>query len=416
MARQRHSELAAGIFVIAALGILIGVIIWLGGADIFRPARQKAIFFAEEKAGSIGLLEGGFVLLGDDQVGKISTIRFDPDSGRTFYTAEIDRADIEIHSDGKAQVAAGLIGGSRLVIVDRGTKDAPLAGSDNPIEISGGLAQAMANLSAALENVTKQLDLENSDTILAKLKSAVDDVAEIAASIRAQTDPENDAGVLAKLSSTAADVKVISASLRDETDPANDKALLAKIHRSTDDINKMTADAKPKVSEALGHVRDAAKDIRKYVKTDVADMLAQLRRINTNILKISTDFATISRQVKEVTLLHRDNIDELIDNMTQVSANLKAASKEIRRSPWRLFHKPDDKELNNQNIYDAARAFSSGAEQLDQAISKMTSLAKISPDGVAADDPTLLKAREHLKKSFENFVKVEQALWKEVEP
>jgi len=416
MARQRHSELTAGIFVIVALGVLIGVIIWLGGTEIFSPPRQKAIFFAEEKAGSIGLMEGAFVLLGDDQVGRISRIRFDPASGRTFYTAEIDRADIKVHSDGKAQVAAGLIGGSRLVIVDRGTKDMPLADSDNPIEISGGLAQAMANLSAALENVTKQLDLEDSDTILAKLKSAARDVADIAASIKAQTDPKNDAGLLAKLSGTAEDVRAISANLRDEANPRNDKALLAKIHRSADDINKMTSDARPKVSEALGHVRNSAQDIRRYVKTDIADILAKFRRINTNILKISTDFATVSGQVKEMALLHRDNIDELIDNMTQVSANLKAASKEIRRNPWRLFHKPDDKELNNQNIYDAARAFSSGAEQLDQAIAKMTSLAKISPDGVAADDPTLLKAREHLEKSFEKFVKVEEALYKEIKP
>ena len=62
----------------------------------------------------------------------------------------------------------------------------------------------------------------------------------------------------------------------------------------------------------------------------------------------------------------------------------------------------------------SARAFSNGAEQLDQAIAKMAGLAKAYPEGVPTDDPTLQKIRKQLQETFGKFSKAEQALWKEL--
>ncbi len=428
MAGKKHNELVAGIFVIFALVVLIGVIVWMGGADLFRPAKQKVVFFTREEVGSMGLIEGSFVKIGDDQVGRIARIHFDPDVGRTFYFTDIDRGDFEIHSDGKAKVVAGLIGGASLVITNRGGEGKPLADRDNPIELTGGMMDAaMTDLAAAAERlnkaIQKELDVTQSTAMLAKvhgiidsLKKAAADVMRIAANVKAETDRTDEKAVFAKLHASMDDVNKISSSLRTETDPNVERALLAKVHKSMTDINEMTADARPKLSDTLTAVRDTAQQIRKYTKEDVAELLANLREVNTEILKIAKDFATVSSEVKEVVLLHRDDIDEMIDNMTLVSANLKAASKEIRRNPWRLLYQPDEKELHSQNIYEAARDFVNGAEQLDQAIAKMTGLAKAHPEGIPSDDPTLLKIRKHLEETFGKFSKVEQALWKELRP
>ena len=391
MARKKHSELAAGIFVLAALAVLVGVIVWLGGAEIFLPTKQKAVFFVKEQTGSVGLEAGGFVQIGDDQVGRIADIHFNPESGRTYYSAEIERGDFKIYADGEARVVAGLIGGARLIIINRGTEKKPLADANNPIELQGGLDQVMSDLASASHKVNqiadvirKELNLEDPEAVLKKVHVVID-----------------------SLKSAAADVAKIAASIHLETDSENPEAVLAKVHRSVDDINKMTADARPKISDTLSA-------FRKYTKEDVAEILTKLRQANTELLKIAKDFSTVSQQAKEIVLLHRDNIDEMIDNMTQVSANLKAASKEIRRNPWKLLHKPDEKELRSQNIHDAARAFSNGAEQLDQALAKMTGLAKASPKGIPADDATLQKVRKQLEEAFAKFTKAEQALWKEL--
>ena len=84
------------------------------------------------------------------------------------------------------------------------------------------------------------------------------------------------------------------------------------------DINEMTADARPKLSDTLTAVRDTAQQIRKYTKQDVAELLANLREVNTEILKIAKDFATVSSEVKEVVLLHRDDIDEMVESTTSI--------------------------------------------------------------------------------------------------
>ncbi len=391
MARTKRNELTAGIFVIVALLVLIGVVIWLGGAGLLRPTKQKATFFAKEQVGSIGLQKGNFVQVGDDPVGQITKIHFDPQTRRTYYTAEIDRGDFKIYGDGEAHVVAALIGGAKLVIVDRGNEKAGLADADHAIELTGGLDQTMSDLGSVAEILRAQLSTEKPDALLAKIHEVIN-----------------------MLKSAATDVAGIASDIKTETNRDNDGALLAKIHHSTDDINQMTADARPKVEQALTAVRDTAEKIRQYTDEDIAEMLTKLRQANTEILTITQDFSTVSGQVKQMVMLHRDNIDEMIDNMTQVSANLKAASKEIRRNPWRLLYKPDDKELHSQNIYDAARAFSSGAEQLDQAVGKLTGLAKAAPEGIPVDDPQLQKVRDQLQEAFEQFSKAEQALWKEL--
>ena len=110
-----------------------------------------------------------------------------------------------------------------------------------------------------------------------------------------------------------------------------------------------------------------------------------------------------------------DNIDEIIDNMMLVSANLKSASKEIRRNPWRLLHKPTDEELDSQNVYDATGAFLSGATELDQAITKLSKLAGMKPEGIPADDPQLQEIRLKLQQTFEKFGRIEQLLWEKLD-
>jgi len=395
MARRQQNELVAGAFVITALTVLVGVIIWMGGSGIFKPVKQQAFFFRNEADGGTGLLGGSAVTIGDDQIGKIASIRFDARTGRTYYLAEIERGDFKIHSDGQARAKSGLVGGSLLTIISRGSEQSPLADQDHPMEIAGGLDQAMADLSSAAQELSKtvkaELSTDNPEALLRKVHDIID-----------------------SLGKAAVDVASVAANVLAQTNIDDKQAVLAKINRSVEDINAMTADARPKVSEALENVRAVSGGIRGYVDKDVADILAKLRESNNEVLKITKDLSAVSGNIREMVLVHKDNIDELLDNMVAVSANLKAASKEVRRNPWRLLYKPDNQELHSTNIRDAAMAFSNGAEQLDQAISKLTNLAKASPQGVPADDPTLLKVRQHLQETFDNFSKAEDALWKEI--
>jgi len=376
MPKKQRSEVTAGIFVILALVVLLGVVFWLGASEIFKPTGQRVVFYASEDAGSLGLLEGGFIQINDANIGKIKAIRYDPATRRTLYLAETDCPEIAIHADGKAHVAAGLVGGGKLVISDRGSEDQPLADMDHPIAITGGLDRAIASLSDSAEKLkiiagvlAEELADEDADSLLAGIRSIIND-----------------------LRSSASDLAAITGNVRPEMNAEKPDSILAKL--------KQTADS---AAETTGR-------IQQYSKEDVAEILTNLRRANTEILKAARNFAELSDQARQMVALNRTNIDEMIDNMTIVSANLKSASKEIRRNPWRLIYRPKPGEMANQNIYDAARAFSSGAEQLDQAIAKLKAL----PEGVAADAPEVLQIRKQIEATFANFSQAEQALWKEL--
>jgi ABC-type transporter Mla subunit MlaD len=376
MRRKEHNELVAGLFVTVTLAATIGVVIWLGAAEVFRPKAGEAVFCVRESAGSLGLKVGNFVQVTDQVIGKIADIRLAPDRQITLYVARLDRADLKVYSNGKATVAAGLVGDRQLVITSRGTADHPPADTEHPVEISGGLDQAMASIATAAENLKGISEI-------VRRELAADVAGSLLAKIHAVSD---------SLKSAAGDVAKITGNLRPEMDPANSDSILAKF--------KQTATSVAKTAER----------IEGYSKTEVAEILAKLRDVNTEVLKIASDFSEVSHTARELVTLNRENIDEIIDNMTQVSVSLKSASKEIRRSPWRLLYKPKPDEMHSQNVYDAARAFSDGAEQLDQAIARLKAL----PPEAASSDPQVQRIHKQLQQTFSDFAAAEQALWREL--
>ena len=377
MPRKKHSELAAGLFVILGLVAAVGVVLWLGAVDMFKPTAQEVFFSSDYLAGSYSIDIGKAIKLNDMPIGKIIDIRLDAENHRTLYVARIEHEDVKIYSNGKAQAAAGLVGSADLVITSVGDPNAPQADAENPIKIDPGMNQAMGDLA----KMASQLSDEE---LIAKIRNIVDNIDIAASGIRMQLDPDAEA------------------------------ALMNKIHRSMDDVNAISSDAKPKISQTLTAAASAAEKIDAYVTKDVGYLLAEFRKITTRVLEMSNNFKDVSSQAKDLLMVNRDRIDTIIDDMSLIAANLKAASTEIRRSPWRLLHKPSAQEVQNQNLYDAARAFVLGSQRLDMSLSKLKGLAAARPDGIAANDPELIKIKQQLEETFGQFSKAERALWKEL--
>jgi len=422
MAHKRRSELAAGVFVIAALVLTFGVVVWLG-PGLLAGTRQRAVFYADSAAGSLGLQVGSFAQINDREIGQVAEIVWDPAAGRTLYYIDIRQDGVAIRADAKATVVSGLIGGTKLVLTDLGSSDKPLADAKNPIVLSGGLDQAMSDLADTARSLRTMADIlkaqlqpDQANAVLAKVHALLDDlrkagtdVAAIAAGIRKEFQAESGT-LLSKVHRSVDDINNITADVARETDAKEKDSLLAKAHRSVDDVNAMTADARPKLERTMTAVAETAEKFRDYTRKDIADILAQLREANTEILKISKNFSAVSEQARQIVTLNRDNVDEMIDNLTQVSVNLKSVSKEVRRNPWKLLYEPKKDELNSQNIYDAARAFSSGASDLDQAIAKLKAV-----DPASADSETLQKIQKHLEETFTKFSEAEDRFWKEMQ-
>jgi ABC-type transporter Mla subunit MlaD len=417
MPRKQYSELTAGIFVLFTLAVVVGVILWLGAGSLFDKSAAKVVFYSDNDAGQLGLLKDSKVFIGDTQVGKIVAIRIDMKKNRTLYDVSLSSQDVAVYTDCVAKVKAGLLGGSSLVLTELGNKTSGLTSETSPAVIRlGGFDEIVDNMQRLSESMVAELDAKKKGTLLSQIKLVVAELlvaAKGAAMITKQITPEMD---FAKKDSTAASLKQTIAELKIAS--ANVSSIIATVKPEFDFKAKgtMASDAK----ETFAHAKTASATLSKtmtridgYAEKDVAEILVKIREISTSVLKTANNLDVSSEEIKDLLVANTGSIDELIENMTTLSANLAATGKEVRRNPWRLLYQPTGKETKEANLYDAASSFSEGASRLNVVVTKLQALRKLD-----SKDPAAVKkvqeVREHLRAAFDEFQKVEKALYKSV--
>ena len=402
MANKKRNELAAGIFVIAGIAIVLGVLLWLGSSDLFEKAYAKYTFASDAKTGSLGLGNNAGVYLGDIKVGKISYVSRSDDSSKILYHVIITKPDFKLKTDATAKVKVAVLDGSALMITSTGSAKSKQATVSTLIKVKG----------AGIEQTFE------------KLSSTADTIAKAARSIETELDPKNKTSAMSKIKmmiqyllAASGDIQVMVAKIKPEFDPKKQGTIAANIKDATGSIKSAAA----KIDQASTNIKSAAlsakkltANLEKYSDKDLSEIIANVRKISTEILSAANNIDTSSEKIKTLLVTNSDSIDSMIDNMMLVSANLNAASKEIRRNPWRLFYKPDKKKTKEVNIYDAARAFDSGATQLNMVVTKLKALQQMDQN-----DPQVKKQiadiKAQLLESFKKFRKVEQTLWDQVD-
>jgi hypothetical protein len=115
----------------------------------------------------------------------------------------------------------------------------------------------------------------------------------------------------------------------------------------------------------------------------------------------------LAASAKAVVVGNKTKLDTMIASLKTAGDNLKEATAEIRRSPWRLLYKPAPNEMANLNVYDAARQFSEGAGQLNDAAGALRDAIK----DKQSSPEELKKLMEKVDQSFANFMQVEDKLY-----
>ena len=246
MPRKQRNELTAGIFVIAAVVVLLAVTLWIGAAGLFQRYHQKAVFYVDVEQES-GLKVGSLVTMGGVEIGRIVDIRLTPDQGRAYYIAGISRKDITIRADSAANELSGLIGSARLT-VRPGSGDAALADWDNPVHFRGGLAEGMQNFTRATRS----------------LANAAADVETITGAVVAEADVNTPGTILANVKSASAKFDGIA----------------GKVYEAADNLSRMLVSAQTmlaKINAGEGTIGQLLTDERLHIKfLDMADQLTTM--------------------------------------------------------------------------------------------------------------------------------------------
>ena len=121
-------------------------------------------------------------------------------------------------------------------------------------------------------------------------------------------------------------------------------------------------------------------------------------------------------KVDEIKKFTRDErINKLMNNIVEISSNLKLTSREVRRAPWKLLYKPGEKEFRIQALVDSAGAFASGAEYMDATALRLKKMIEEAKETQTVDAEKINSMLAELEASFQQFKIAEKKFWNELE-
>ena len=426
MARERN-HVKAGAFILISAGLIVAVIFSIQGiGDLFAPHQERtASFRLTDDLG--GLQVGDEVRLGGFKVGVVKGIEVRGDvreyaraapatpdadapagTGPTTSPAGSSPAPAsttapapaaadatrllvrftlptryELREDAVVTVQTTITGTASLNISSLGTGRPATA----DVALVGG-PSGLSALLASLGEMAPELKpaVRDARGVIADARGAIANAGGTLADVRAQVVPnlnetldriKGAGGHLEDvLGDTKGDIRGTMANLKDTTG-----TLKEKLPTTMDNANKFIARLDETVKNTEGTLED--------VKAAVAN------------------FKDVSASAREIVGGNKGKLDSMIASLKLTGDNLKAASVEIRHSPWRLLYKPGKGEMANLNLYDSARQFADGAGSLnDAALALRDALDK--KDAKPEEIEALLGK---LDQSFTNFRQVEDRLW-----
>lgn len=392
MARKERNATRAGIFIVFTVFLIVGIVISINGVGRLAEGRQtrQVTFKLGDDIG--GLRPGDDVRVGGFKVGVVSDIDTTGlDTTDPTITVSISiPARCQLRAGAKLGVQTTLTGASVLNIASLGTgavvpEGEPIAGLPDP---KSALFASLSDAGPDISAITKDLrtnTLPRVNAAVENFKKTGEAANQLVQHVDAKIDPS-----IARYNGVTDKTGAMMDSIHDMIGPSTTdwKGFMANLHQITDDVKEKL----PGMLDKLGGTLDKAQLALQDVQATVA---------NTK---------DISGSVRSVIMDNHGKLDSVIASIKSTGDNLKAASTEIRHSPWRLLYQPKTEELHNLNLFDAARQFADGANELNDAAQALRDAAS----DKSTDAQQMQERINRLEKSFANFHEVEQKLWKDV--
>ena len=413
---KNGSALRAGLLMLVSLGLIIAVIIGVKGLGWIKDPVVTHLVAFDLKTNVSGLRVGDEVRIGGAKVGEVRKIMVNLDTAGvpphvlvafTMPKRYVVKEGVVLRIDGT------LTGTSWLNFEQMGsgapvdTSSKPLVGQASPtselLATVGGLAPEVKAILADVRNKT-----------LPAVQAVVDDV-------RTKTVPKvNDA--VDSFKSTGQSATALTTDMRTSYKPIVDKyhAVADKAIEMMEAIRAVFGDTKTDFRETMANLNKTTASIKEKLPPMLEKIDGTLTKLDTAMTKVNTTLGEVhttitnakelSAGAKAVIVGNKSKLDSMVDSMKKAGDNLKAATAEIRRSPWRLLYKPAPNEMANLNLYDSARQFAEGANDLNDAAAALRDALK----GGEASEEDIKKLMTKLEERFGQFKEIEQKLWASV--
>jgi ABC-type transporter Mla subunit MlaD len=377
--KNDRNAFKAGLFIVGA--IFLGVVMLIairGTGTLLNPTKSYTVAFAlTENLG--GLKVGDPVRVGGYDQGRVTAIRFvaDDQAGHRFEAEFNLPATYAIKADAVVQIEQGLTGTANLNVT-----------------ALGGAAAAAAAEGTKLDGV---------GSALAEFYAIAPEAKRLVADVRAKIGPAYAAydRVMAR-----ADAALVTGNKAFVT---GDEAMAQ--------ARDVFGDTKTDIRSTMANLRDATGTIKTRLPETLAKVDAFLDATTATVANAKGTLEDIraaaanakdtTGEAKSLLVRNRSRIDSMIAGLGSTATNLEGASVEIRRSPWRLLYQPKADELSNLNVFDSARQFAEGAQELNAAASAVRDALGDS----TVKETELAEMMKKLDASFEKYKVVEGKLW-----
>jgi ABC-type transporter Mla subunit MlaD len=408
---KNRSAVRAGLLMIGSVALIVCVVIGIKGMGWIKDKDRDYVVVFDLKTNIGGLRVGDEVRVGGFKVGDIKriTLREDKDPKRPPYYIVIEFGVPERYSirrDAVVRIDGTLTGTSWLNFEDLG-KGEPL-GADG--FLVGG-PSATSEMIAKVGGMVPELQGILAD-VRTKTLPAVNGAL---ADVRGQTVPlvnetltnfrkagENTAGLTADVRESYKPVVLAEYVKVTEKAVAMMEAIRALFGDTTADFRTTVANLRA-TTDKLPPIMAKVDGMLTKVETAVANLDKTMAEVHTTVVNTRD----LTAGARAIVVGNRSKFDNMVASLKTAGDNLKAATAEIRRSPWRLLYKPAPNEMANLNLYDAARQFAEGASDLNDTAGALRDALK----NEQATPEELKALMEKVDRSFGNFKQVEEKLY-----
>ena len=411
----KSSNVKAGMFVIIGIVLAFAVIVALSDIrSMFTPMQEVKVYFSVVD-GLKGLKKDAEVTVGDFPAGKVTVIEEGSSEqdvpGYIVTLALPDR--YTLYENARIELVKPPLGaGTKLNIRDFGAaSDKPgHAGANWEYEldvdppIGGGLAPSdIAN------SFVRNLGIEDRQRL--QIQNIIANIDRLSTALG--EDPKPIEEIIANLRDTTESLREIMDGVqgRQEQWMASIDRITVAAVTALETAAAMLDENRADVREAIVAARAAMEHAEAITKT-VRDQTIEKIHDALDKARLAVDDAReATGNLKSLTTAQRPVLERTLANMRIVSDQLKLASIEVRRSPWRLLYKPSEKELDTDNLYDAARSFALAASTLDTTSESLRAILDRYEQEIDTDDPDVQLMLDNLHESFERFIDAEKIFW-----
>ena len=315
---SRRDQLLVGVFVLAAVAVLVGTVLAVSGTFTKKGISHRAYFkFASGLAPAAPVRYGGLL------AGRVEALRVDPQDSTRIEVEFTVGDDIPLKRDSLAKITSLSALGESYLEVTTGTKDAPpappgsIVDSKETIGISD-LGDIVGGLAPTADQV-----LQNLNQRLTEMKVTI-------AQVNDALGEENRGNIkesLGTLNAMLTDARPKVSATLDNVQAATGKIqpVIASVQTAADKVAPLLDDVKVTIkqaNEALAHVDAMVTENRPEIQAVLADIRKTLRAANEAVDQVSN---TLDQNL--------GNVDDSIANVRAATANLKEITDSVKRKP-----------------------------------------------------------------------------------